>query len=253
MTINEASSLQIPRLTLIILFFAIAVMTGCASSPDDSNLKKGASTGAAVGAGIGLLFGALTGDSEIAATAAVAGAAAGAVEGGYESYRQDQENSRTQALADAIRHSGQAQPSADPEVRAREELTRFLGAWQVTGWVQDEGQRRDVSASANGTVQMSFFVEMAWVDLKVQGIDVPLWGTSTMGYDERSGYSVSTRFNTVPDSMDIKSGRWDASQRAFIFDGENATTIMRFATPDRFTVDTTLAGSEIESYTFTRN
>ena len=71
MTINEASSLKIPRLTLIILFFAIAVMTGCASSPDDSNLKKGASTGAAVGAGIGLLFGALTGDSEIAATAAV--------------------------------------------------------------------------------------------------------------------------------------------------------------------------------------
>lgn len=236
-----------------ILLLAVALAAGCASNPDDSNLKKGATTGAAVGAGFGLLVGALTGDSEIAATAAVAGAAAGAVEGGYEGYRQDQENSRTQALADAIRHSGEAQPSADPDARAREELTRFLGAWKVTGWVQDEGQRREVSSQVNGTVQMSYFVEMAWVDLNVQGIDVPLWGTSTMGYSDQSGYSVSTRFNTVPEPMEIDNGRWDASQRAFIFDSEDATTNMVFSTPDRFMVTTTLAGSEIESYTFTRN
>ena len=97
--------------------------SGCASSPDDSNMKKGAMTGAAVGAGFGLLMGVLTGDSDIAATAMVMGATAGAIDVGYEGFKQDQENNRSRELADAIRQSGQAQPSTDPDARAREELS----------------------------------------------------------------------------------------------------------------------------------
>ena len=227
--------------------------SGCASSPDDSNMKKGAMTGAAVGAGFGLLMGVLTGDSDIAATAMVMGATAGAIDVGYEGFKQDQENNRSRELADAIRQSGQAQPSTDPDARAREELTRFLGVWHVTGWVQDEGQRRNVSAKVNGNLKMSYFVELAWVDLQVEGIAAQIWGTTTLGYEGRNGYNMSSRFNTLPDSLDADFGRWDAAQRAFIFDDNVGNTTLSFSTPDRFTVTTRSGGKTVESYTFTRS
>jgi len=252
--IKDKRRSRIPqKLFLVTLACVLGLAAGCASSPDDSNTKKGAATGAAVGAGIGLLFGVLSGDSEMAVAATAMGAAAGAIDGGYEGYRQDQENNRTQALADAIRHSGQTQAPADPDARAREELTRFLGAWNVTGWVQDDGQRRNVNAQVNGTVQMTYFVELAWVDLQVEGIDARLWGTSTLGYDGRNGYGMSTRFNTLPDSLDADYGRWDAAQRAFIFDDNIGNTTLSFSTPDRFSVTTRSGGKTVESYTFTRS
>lgn len=241
---------SLKKIWILIVMFTL--ISGCATGPEDSNTKKGAATGAAVGAGIGLLFGALTGDSEMAVAATAMGAAAGAIEGGYEGFRQDQENNRTQALADAIRQSGQPQAPADPDARAREELTRFLGVWNVTGWVQDDGQRRNVNAQVNGTVQMSHFVELAWVDLKIEGIDAQVWGTTMMGYDGRGGYSMSTRFNTYPDSIDAEYGRWDAAQRAFIFDDSGGNTTLSFSTPDRFSVTTRVSGNTVESYTFTR-
>ena len=232
---------------------ALVLATGCADGPE---ARKGAARGAAVGAGMGLLVGVLTGDGEIAATAAVMGAAAGATEWGYDGFRQDQENRRSAELADAIRASGQnqsapSQSAADPDVRAREELTRFLGVWRATGWVLDEGQRRNVSAQVNGSVQMGYFVEMAWLDLKVEGSNLQIWGTSTLGYDGRNGYSMSSRFNTTPDSIDADFGRWDPAQRAFIFDDGTTKTLINFMSPDRFSVTTTSGSTTIESLTFT--
>ena len=240
----------LPKMWVLIVVFAL--ISGCAAGPDDSNEKQRAARGAAVGAGMGLLFGVLSGDSDVAIAATAMGAAAGAIDGSYDGYREDQENKRTQALADAIRHSGQTQSSADPDARAREELTRFLGVWSVKGWVQNDGQRRNVSASVNGTVQMSQFVEIAWVDLKIEGVNSQVWGTTMMGYDGRSGYSMSTRFNTYPDSIDAEYGRWDPAQRAFIFDDKGGSTTLSFSTPDRFTVTTRVSGNTVESYTFNR-
>lgn len=210
-------------------------------------------TGAAIGAGMGLLVGVLSGDSDVAMTATAMGAAAGAIEGGYEGFRQDQENNRTSELANAIRQAGQTSSSPDPDIRAREELTRFLGAWNMTGWVQDEGQRRNVSAQINGSIKMNYFIEMAWLDLKIEGISGQVWGTTTMGYDGRNGYNLSTRFNTLPDALSADYGRWDAAQRTFIFDDGGTKTSFLFMTPDRFSVTTTSGGSTVESYTFTRS
>ena len=77
-------------------------------------------------------------------------------------------------------------------------------------------------------------------------------GTTTMGYDGRNGYNLSTRFNTLPDALSADYGRWDAAQRAFIFDDGVSKTTFLFMTPDRFSVTTTSGGSTVESYTFTR-
>ena len=246
--------LHTPRgLFLATLACVLSLSAGCASNPNDSTMKQGAKTGAAVGAGMGLLFGVLSGDADVAVAAVAMGAAAGAIDGGYEGFRQDQENNRTSELANAIRQSGQAQSSPDPDIKAREELTRFLGTWNMTGWVQDEGQRRNVSARVNGSIKMGYFIEMAWLDLKIEAISGQVWGTTTMGYDGRNGYNLSTRFNTLPDALSADYGRWDGAQRAFTFDdGVNKTTFL-FMTPDRFSVTTTSGGSTLESYTFTRS
>lgn len=239
---------------LIAALCVLSLMVGCEAGPE---AKKGAAQGAAVGAGIGLLVGALSGDTDVAVAATAMGAAAGAVEWGYGGFREDQENRRTAELADAIRASGQnqsatPQPASDPDARAREELTRFLGVWRASGWVQDEGQRRNVSAQVNGSIQMDYFVEMAWLDLRIEGISSQVWGTTTLGYDGQSGYSMSSRFNTNPDSIDADFGRWDAAQRAFLFDDRNVRTSVIFTSPDSFSVTTTSGGTTIESLAFTR-
>ena len=234
----------------------LVLLMGCAGGPNDSKTKKGAMTGAAVGAGVGLLVGALTGDTEIVVAAAAVGAASGALHGGYEGWRQDQEDERTRELAAAIRASGgAAQPAAnlDAEARQREELTRFLGVWRMSGWVQEPVEaRRQVTAQVNGDPHMNYFVQMAYVDLRVEGFEGQIWGTSTLGYDADSGFSVST----LADNLEISGGTFDRAGRSFVFTSAAGATAIRFETPDRFTVSTTVRvnGSEqtLESYRFTR-
>lgn len=232
--------------------FAIALASGCASGPSSSRASQGAATGAALGAGLGLLVGVLSGDSDRAARAIAVGAASGAISGGYEGWRQDQEDERTRQVTQAIRESSAQQAALDDAARRREELTRFLGAWDVQGWVDDDGARRNITATVYGDVQMMQFVELAWIDLKVQGLEGQIWGTTMLGYSADNGYSISSRFNTSPDSFGFASGTFDSAQRSFSFiDGQDVTSI-RFSTPDRFTATTTSGARTLESYTFTR-
>ena len=61
------------------------------------------------------------------------------------------------------------------------ELTRFLGVWSMEGWAQElGGPRLNVSAKVNGNVEMSYFIEMAYIDLQVTGMEAQVWGTSTL-------------------------------------------------------------------------
>ena len=116
---------------------------------------------------------------------------------------------RTREITQAIRETGRnsQQAGQDAEARQREHLTRFLGVWQMSGWVQEPGQGKvNVSAQVNGTVQMNYFVEMAYIDLKAGGFDDQIWGTSTFGYDADNGFELSTRFNTLSDSIDVAGG-----------------------------------------------
>jgi len=238
---------------LIVCLAAIFIVAGCASSPGDSRAREGARTGAAVGAGIGLLMGVLSGDSDVAARAIATGAAYGAAGGAYEGWRQDQDDERTRQLTQAIRAGG-AQPAGQDEAsRRREELTRFLGVWQMSGWLQEPGRgRTHVSAQVNSNVLMGQFIEMAWIDLKADGFDGQVWGTSTLGYTSDEGYEMSTRFNTLTDSLELSGGFFDAGSRSFTWSDAEATTTIRFETPDRFTVETRANGETVESYRFTR-
>jgi len=243
--------------TLIATALVILVLVGCAGN---TRMSSGAKTGAVVGAGIGLLMGVLSGDANKAVALTAVGAGVGAGQGAYEGWRQEQDDQRTKQITEAIREakqSGGQQPSGDAETQAREELTRFLGVWAMEGWVQESGQERlTVQARVNADIQMSYFVELAYIDLEVTGVDKQVWGTSTIGYDKDDGYNISTRLNTLPEPMRATGGTFDQNSRSFTFSGPDYRLIFRFQSPDRFTVETfaTSGGSEqqVESYTFTR-
>lgn len=244
-TMSEIASFRYGAVLL-----AVMLAAGCASNPGDSRARQGAKSGAAVGAGIGLLLGVLSGDSKVAARAVAVGAASGALHGGYEGWRQDQDDARTRQLTQAIRESGGQQASLDAETRQREELTRFLGVWSLSGWAVEHGQRINVTAQVNGNVTMSYFVELAYIDLQAEGFEGQVWGTSTLGYNQASGYEMSTRFNTLPDAVEVSGGTF--GNRTFTFADAEGTTVIRFETPDRFTVTTTVSSEVVESYVFTR-
>ena len=143
--------------------------------------------------------------------------------------------------------------NSSAEARQREQLTRFLGIWQLDGWVQEGGNRINVTAQVNGNVHMTYFVELAFIDLKAEGIDGQIWGTTTLGYNADTGYELNTRFNTMPDAIEVSGGRFDQGSRTFTFADAEGTTLISFETPDRFTLTTTMGGQTVESYVFTRS
>ena len=244
---------QVAR-NVAMLLVSIMLAVACASE-GDSRAKQGAASGAAIGAGIGLLVGVISGDSDVAARAVAVGAASGAIRGGYEGWRQDQDDERTRQITQAIRESNAAnqQATLDAEARQREELTRFLGVWQLSGWIEEPGQGRlNVTAQINGNVHMTYFVELAYIDFKVDGYDGQIWGTSTLGYDSDSGFGLSTRFNTMPDALEVSGGRFDSGSRTFTFSDAQGQTLIQFQTPDRYTVTTMFGGNTVESYVVTR-
>ena len=253
--------------SIIVISVVISLLTGCAT--DQSAQVEGAVGGAIVGAATGLLIGAVRGRPE---AGLAAGAVIGAGQGAYMVWeeeqqnerarmREDREDARAKQLADAVRASGgsgaDAQANASAATQAREELTRFIGIWTMEGWLQEPGgQRQNVRADVNGTVEMTYFVELAYVDLKVSGFDGKLWGTSMLGYDEDDGYNINTRMNTLPEPVRTTGGTFDQPSRTFIFKGADYRVAMRFQTPDRFTIETfvPVAGQwqKVEFYTLTR-
>ena len=64
------------------------------------------------------------------------------------------------------------------------------------------------------------------------GIDRQIWGTSTLGYDTDEGFSISTRFNTLPDAIEADGGTFDSARRSFTFAGADYNTTVNFETPD---------------------
>jgi len=243
-------TIRLPLATLLVLTTTV----GC-SSAGSSRVGEGAGTGAVIGAGIGLLLGALTGRPE---AGLLVGTAVGAGQGAYEGWKQDQDDDRTQQLAEAIRESNQGEQSGtNASSRAREELTRFLGVWTMEGWAQEPGgERFEIRAQVNGTVEMTYFVEMAYIDVAVTGFDGQLWGASTLGYDEDTGYTISSRFNTVPEPLRVGGGQFDAGSRTFAFEDSEGRTTLRFENPDRFVSETVIRSDGqdviVESFRFTK-
>ena len=227
----------------------LLVLAGCASD-GSSRAAQGAGAGAAIGAGLGLLIGALGGKPE---KGLLVGAALGAGQGAYEGWRQDQEDERTAQITSAIRESASRSTNGDPDTRAREELTRFLGSWTIEGWIDTgSGARSNVTGRANGHVEMNYFVELAYLDLSVEAYEAEqLWGSSTFGYDDRQGYAISTRFNTLPEPIRL-NGTFTASSRSFSFTNQEGRVVISFDNPDRFQVETSVGGQVVESFEFTR-
>jgi len=243
----------------VVAGLVLASAIGCASS--SQRVNEGTSSGAAIGAGVGLLIGMLSGNPDKAVAGLAVGAAVGAGEGAYQGWRQEQDDERTRQVVEAIKESKSTAPQqvmVDPAARAREELTRFLGVWSMEGWAQEPGQERlTITATVNGNVEMNYFVELAYIDVAVPGVETPIWGTSMLGYEDGQGYNITTRFNTLPEPLRASGGTFSASTRTFTFAPSGARIVVRFESPDRFTAETFIManGSEqqIESYRFTRS
>ena len=74
-----------------------------------------------------------------------------------------------------------------------------------------------------------------------------------LGYEADSGYSMSTRFNTMSEPIRAENGRFSQATRSFDFQGDDYQVVVRFLTPDRFELETTVQGRTVESYTLTRS
>jgi len=240
---------QSSRHTAAAIVATLLILAGC-TTDGGSRAAQGAGAGAAIGAGLGLLIGALGGKPE---RGLLVGAAMGASRGAYEGWRQDQEDARTAQITSAIRASSDRSSDSAPDTRAREELTRLLGSWTVEGWLDPgAGNHLTVTGTARGHVEMNYFVELAYIDLAVEGYEgEQIWGSSTFGYDERDGYAMSTRFNTLPEPIRL-NGSFSGTTRTFDFEDREGRVSIRFENPDRFHVETTVGGKLVESYRFTR-
>lgn len=249
---------QLPALrAFVVTFTTLTIAVGCAGD-SGSRARDTAGAGAIIGAGIGLLIGAARGEPE---AGMAVGAAVGGAQGAYEGWKQDQDDERTRQITDAIREAGQSgmaqTQNQDQAAQARQELTRFLGVWSMEGWLQEPGEnRQSVSAKVNGNVEMNYYVELSYIDLKVTGVDTQIWGSSTLGYDVNGGYNINTRLNTLPQPIRATGGTFDQTASTFMFNGPDFKVTIKFNGSDSFTAETTVIidGREqmVESYRFTR-
>lgn len=239
-------TLRRPLGLIAVMLAAAITFSGC----NGGRVGETTTGGAVFGAGLGLLVGALAGKP---GEGLAAGAAVGAAQGAYEGWRQEQDDQRTREITSAIREAkASAGPSGgDAASRAREELTRFLGVWSLDGWAMEGDQRLDVQATMQGNVEMSNFVELAIMDVRVGGQAVTIWGESIFGFDDDVGYTYSSRINTVPEPFRA-TGRFDSASRTFTFTSGGTEMVIRFDSPDRFTLETIDGGRKIESYQCTR-
>lgn len=82
--------------------------------------------------------------------------------------------------------------------------------------------------------------------------DMSVWGKALLGYDSDVGYTYSSRISTLPKAFNA-TGQFDAANRTFTFTSQGDRMVVRFETPDRFTLETFDGSRMIESYRFTRS
>lgn len=99
---------------------------------------------------------------------------------------------------------------------------------------------------------MSNFVELSFMDIKVSGKDMSVWGEALLGYDSDVGYTYTSRISTLPKAFNA-TGQFDAANRTFTFTSQGDRMVVRFESPDRFTLETFDGSRVIESYRFTRS
>ncbi|GLP95864.1 glycine zipper domain-containing protein [Paraferrimonas sedimenticola] len=256
-----------PIITALALFTTLSttlVLSGCTStSATNSATAQGAVTGMATGAVAGLLLGAIGGEPE---KGMLAGATLGAIEGGQVGYAQEKADQRNRELAQAISgHQGYTSEAMhafhlqQKAQLAREQLDRFVGNWQLTGWMAGaDGQQLEVQGSVLGERSVAETVQLTYPALKVESQTESLWGQSLMGYTVEKGYSVVTRFANQQAMARAGDGDYDAAQRQFRFSGKDYRVTVTFENPDVFTWQTERLGGKqqsqvIESYRLTKD
>jgi hypothetical protein len=176
-----------------------ALISACANTPEGEAARKGAGYGAAGGALVGLAMGAATGSSKVAAAGAVAGAAAGAGAGAMYEYGQSREDNRTRMLADSI---GGAKKGETVDDAGKRHLDDFIGEWNLDIWVlSEDGKKITAKGKAKGVLEAKTRAKIDYLEIAVDGYDDIVTGSSILGYDPQSGFSLENTFSVSGETL----------------------------------------------------
>lgn len=176
-----------------------ALLSGCANTPEGEAARRGAGYGAAGGALVGLAMGASTGSGKVAAAGAVAGAAAGAGAGAMYEYDQSREDRRTKMLADSI---GGAKKGETVDEAGKRHLDDFIGDWNLDIWVlSEDGKKITAKGKAKGVLEAKTRAKIDYLEITADGFDDVVTGSSILGYDPQSGFSLENTFSVSGETL----------------------------------------------------
>ena len=191
-------SVKLKFLSVLEVCLVALLVTGCATSQEQQDVKRGAGYGAAGGAALGLALGASTGSGKYAAAGAVAGAAAGAAAGGMYMYDQAREDRRTETLATAI---GGAKQGETADAAGKRHLADFAGEWNLDIWSLDaDGKRITAKGKATAVLPGKDTLRIEYKDIQSANLDSAISGTSSIGYSANSGFTLENRFSVFPEA-----------------------------------------------------
>lgn len=166
-----------------------SVITGCATTEERENVKRGAAVGAVGGALTGLALGAITGDAELAA----AGATAGEM---YE-YDQNRQDRRAEMVAESVGGAKKGETADDAGKRHMED---FMGDWKLDVWaLGTDGKKISANGHAKVLMENKETARLEYKDIKADGYDQTLSGFSLLGYSPEEGFSLENEFSGSPD------------------------------------------------------
>ncbi|WP_455212670.1 hypothetical protein [Kaarinaea lacus] len=183
----------------VCLALSMTLVASCANTQEGESARRGAKYGAAGGALVGLALGAATGSGKVAAAGAVAGAAAGAGAGAMYEYDQSRQDRRTQTLADSI---GGAKKGETVDDAGKRHLDDFIGDWNLDIWVlSEDGKKITAKGKAKGVLEAKTKAKIEYQEIKVDGYDDIVTGSSILGYDPQSGFSLENTFSVSGETL----------------------------------------------------
>lgn len=205
------------KVVAVLAVFVLIFSLGMADEATEGEGKKkkkrsGAKKGAILGGATGLALGALTGDASLAAKGAAAGAVTGAASGAWYDYDQQNQDDRTEMLADAISSNdsggnsggGSTGAAAQPTVGdvGRQQFENFRGDWKIDVWVLDgEGDKVLANGRAKGIAAGDNGVRILYNDIRVEGVDRSLDGVFLLKYDPGQGFFLENSFTASDDTL----------------------------------------------------
>ena len=116
----------------------------------------------------------------------------------YE-YDQSRQDRRTQTLADSI---GGAKKGETVDDAGKRHLDDFIGDWNLDIWVlSEDGKKITAKGKAKGVLEAKTKAKIEYQEIKADGYDDVVTGSSILGYDPQSGFSLENTFSVSGETL----------------------------------------------------